>query len=397
MRLSFLRVGGGAESHVERQALSKEAASDSLVSMARGTEREHRFRNLWRMDFKQTDRGRHAVSPWQMPANAWKEVAVRVWNESWIDNIGLVAAGVAFYGFLALVPLLGILVLTYGLFAEPATVIDHVIVMLRILPPDMVELIGKMLMNAVETSGKTSGIGILIALTVALYAGGNGAGAIMTALNIVYEEEEGRSLARFYAIAFAITVGAVALALLGLAAVAFIASMEELLPKASPVVLQLGRTLLYLLMTLVAAGVAATLFRYGPSREDARWEWLTPGSIFTAVVALLLTLAFGFYATRLTNYDATYGSIAAIIMLLTWMYLTAYVFLFGAELNSELEHQTFKDSTTGKPEPLGDRGAWAADHVAGVTDLGVTEGPSLSEAGPPSPAEETVKKQEAGD
>ena len=124
---------------------------------------------------------------------------------------------------------------------------------------------------------------------------------------------------------------------------------------------------------------------------------MTPGSIFTAVMALLLTLAFGFYATRLTNYDATYGSIAAIIMLLTWMYLTAYVFLFGAELNSELEHQTCTDSTTGKPEPLGDRGAWAADHVAEVTDLGVTEGPSLSEAGPPSPAEETVKKQEAGD
>jgi len=140
--------------------------------------------------------------------------------------------------------------------------------------------------------------------------------------------------------------------------------------------------------------VAATLYRYGPAREDARWEWLTPGSVFTAVIWLMLTAGFGFYVTRLANYNATYGSIAAIVVLLTWLYLSAYVFLFGAELNAELEHQTSKDSTTGHPERLGKRGAWAADHVAGLTDDGTSEGPSLGEAGPPSPAEDQVKQQE---
>lgn len=329
-----------------------------------------------------------------MPLPAWKDVAVRVWNESWVDNIGLVAAGVAFYGFLALVPLLGILVLAYGLFTDPETVVDHVMAMLRVLPPDVVELIGQLLMNAVETSEETSGVGILTALLVALYAGANGAGAIMTALNIAYEEEERRSLTGFYVIATIITGVAVMLALLGLAAIAVVASLEQLLPRWTSSLVFLGKVGLYLVMTLIAAGIAATLYRYGPSREQARWEWLTPGSIFTAVVWLLLTLAFGFYVAKLTNYSATYGSIAAIVMLLTWMYLTAYVFLFGAELNSELEHQTFKDSTTGRPEPLGGRGAWSADHVAGVTDAGVSDGPSLSEAGPPSPAEDAVKKQE---
>ena len=320
---------------------------------------------------------------------------MRVWNESWVDNIGLVAAGVAFYGFLALVPLLGILVLTYGLFAEPDTVVAHVMAMLRILPPDVAELIGQMLMNAVEASDSTSGIGMLLALLLALYAGGNGAGAIMTALNIVYEEKEERSLARFYGIAFAITIGAVLLALVGLAAVAAVQSLERLLPKASGIAISMGRFGFYFFMALVAAAIAATLYRYGPSREDARWKWLTPGSIFTSLVWLALTGAFGFYVTRLTDYDATYGSIAAIVMLLTWLYLSAYVFLFGAELNAELEHQTTKDSTTGRPEPLGDRGAWAADHVAGLTDDGTSAGPSLGEAGPPSPAEEPVKQQEA--
>ncbi len=346
------------------------------------------------MDPTKDDRGRSATSPWQMPLAAWKDVAVRVWNESWVDNIGLVAAGVAFYGFLALVPLLGILVLTYGMFAQPDTVIEHVMAMLRILPPDVVELIGQLLMNAVQSSEETTGFGILLALAVALYAGGNGAGAIMTALNIAYDEDESRSLARFYLVAFAITGSAVVLALFGLAAMAAVQSLERLLPTSSQLVVGLGKLGLYALLGLVAAGVAATLFRYGPSREKARWEWLTPGSLFTAVIWLGLTAGFGVYVTRLTNYDATYGSIAAIVMLLTWMYLSAYVFLFGAELNAELEHQTAKDSTTGRPEPLGDRGAWAADHVAGLTDDGTSEGPSRGQAGPPSPVEETVKQQE---
>jgi membrane protein len=324
-----------------------------------------------------------------MPLRAWKEVAVRVWNQSWLDNIGLVAAGVAFYGFLALVPLLGILVLTYGVFAQPDTVIQHVMTMLRILPPDVVELVGQLLMNAVQSSEQTSGLGILLALLIALYAGGNGAGAVMTALNISYEEKEKRSLLRFYLTAFAITLAAVLIALVALASISAITALEELLPSASGAVLATGKLGLYLGMLLLASAVAATLYRFGPSREKAQWQWLTPGSIFTAIVWLLLAVGFSFYVTRLTDYNATYGSIAAIVMLLTWMYLSAYVFLFGAELNAELEHQTAIDSTTGHPRPLGKRGAWVADHVAGVKDAGLSDrGPSLAEAGPPPPDDE---------
>ena len=330
--------------------------------------------------------GRNAATPWQIPPRAWKDVAVRVWNQSWLDNIGLVAAGVAFYGFLALVPLLGILVLSYGMFAQPTTVIDHVTTLVRFLPPDVVKLLGQLLMNAVHASEQASGLGILAALGVALYAGSNGAGAVMSALNIAYEEKEKRSLLRFYGIAVVITVGATLIALVALAAMAAVGELERILPKTTPALLAVGRVGLYAAMALLAAGVAAALYRFGPSREDARWQWLTPGSIFTAIVWLLLATGFSFYVTRLTDYSATYGSIAAIVMLLTWMYLSAYAFLFGAELNAELEHQTTVDSTTGHAQPLGERGAWVADHVAGVKDAGLSDtGPSLAEAGPPPP------------
>jgi membrane protein len=118
-----------------------------------------------------------------------------------------------------------------------------------------------------------------------------------------------------------------------------------------------GKVLTDLALVLVASAVAAMLYRFGPSREDAKWKWITPGSSLTAIGWLVLTLLFGLYVSNLTNYSAMYGSLGAVVALLTWLYLSAYAFVFGAELNSEIEHQTAKDSTTGAPEPMGERGA----------------------------------------
>ena len=141
-------------------------------------------------------------------------------------------------------------------------------------------------------------------------------------------------------------------------------SSRNCCPRRRPAPSSAGKAGRLSALLLVGAGIAATLYRFAPSREDARWEWITPGSLFAAVTWLLLTSGFGIYVTAVADYGATYGSLGAVVALLTWMYLSAYVFLLGAELNSEIEHQTAKDSTTGAAEPLGERGAWAADHVA---------------------------------
>ena len=327
------------------------------------------------------DRGQRATSPWQMPLVAWKEITVRTWNQSWIDNVGLVAAGVAFYGFLALVPLLGLIVLLYGSFAEPKTVIENMNALTAVLPNNVALAIGEQLMTAVATSGKTKGVGILVALLFAMYGGTNGASAIIAALNIAYQEKEKRSLRQFYVLALIMTFGAVLLVMLGLAAVAVVAELDALFPTVAGPTVAAGKVVAYLGLTLAAAAIAATLYRFGPSREDARWQWITPGSMFTAIGWLLLTISFGFYVTRVTDYSATYGSLGAVIALLTWMYLSAYVFVFGAELNSEIEHQTARDSTTGRPLPMGKRGAWAADHVADGEEA-TQASPALSEATP---------------
>jgi HAD superfamily hydrolase (TIGR01509 family) len=290
----------------------------------------------------------------------WQEIAVRSWREAGDDNIGLAAAGVAFYAFLAMVPLLAAIVLSYGLVAEPETVIRNMHQLTSVMPADAAKLIGEQLMNVVQTSGGKKGAGLLLALGIALFGARNGAGAIITALNIAYEEKEKRGIIALNLLAIGMTLAAVVLAALAMVAIAMLGHLEELLPSLPAWVSVIGKIGLYLLLAGVAAAGASTLYRYGPSRENAHWIWITPGSLFAAALWLLLTIGFGVYVANFGNYTATYGSLGAVVVLLTWLYLSSYVLLFGAELNSEFEHQTNpadeSDEETGKvPSELSDQ------------------------------------------
>src|SRR4051794_34644967 len=226
--------------------------------------------------------GHQAESPWRIPRAGWKQVLGRTWQQTWIDNVGLVSAGVAFYGFLAFVPLLAAVILVYGLLADMGTVIDTMATLFKVLPNDIAKLLSDQVIGIVHTSEGKKGIGLVVALAIALYGASNGAGAIMTALNIAYEERERRPLWRYYATALIITAGVVIAALLALFATAAVSAAEELLPAVSEQLILLGKTTAYLVMTLGGASIAATLYRFAPCRARARWWWITPGSLFTA-------------------------------------------------------------------------------------------------------------------
>src|SRR5689334_9149165 len=232
-------------------------------------------------------KGHLASKPSEMPRAAWKDIALRTYKRTWDDNVGLVAAGVAFYAFFALLSLLGLIVLAYGFAADPVTVIEHMQALTGVLPTDVAFIIGDQLMNAVKASQKTKGLGILLAFLVATYGGTNGAASIITALNIAYEEKEKRSLLRFYILAIWMTLSALLIALAALAGTAVLAYLQHLLPKASGALVIVGRLIGYVVLGLAAAGVASMLYRFGPSREDAKWKWITPGSLFAAVIWLL--------------------------------------------------------------------------------------------------------------
>jgi membrane protein len=333
-----------------------------------------------------TNNGRSARSPWQMPLTAWKDIASRTWIRTWQDNVGLVSAGVAYYGFLAIVPLLGLVVLGYGLLADPQMVVDDFRALAVVFPPDVAKLIAEQLLGAIRSSQQTKGIGIVVGLLVALYGATNGAGAVVTALNIAYSEKEKRTLLRFYLTTIAMTVITVVLAIVALAAMTALAFLGRFFPEASAAAISVTRAAGLVGLGLVASAIAATLYRFAPSREEAQWQWITPGSAFAGAAWVLLTSLFSYYVTNIANYGATYGSLGTVVVLLSWIYLSAYALVFGGELNSEIEHQTALDSTTGKPLPMGSRGAWAADHVAGGDEPEPpSKRPSMAEATPEAP------------
>lgn len=319
------------------------------------------------------DRGRSAPNPFAVPPAGWKDVLLRTWRESSDDNVSLLAAGVAFYGFLAMVPLLGAIVLSYGLVAEPATVMANVRSLTSVMPAEAAKLIGEQLLNVVTASGGKKGFGLLVALALALYGAMKGAGAVIVALNVAYEEEETRGFVRLNLVTLAITAGAVLMAVAATMAVGVLGHLDTALPGASGIVLVLGRIASYAVLGAAGAAGAATLYRYAPDRDEARWVWLTPGSTAVTLLWLGLTLGFGAYVANFGSYDATYGSLGAVVVLLTWLYLSAYILIMGAELNAELEHQTAVDTTAGPAQPLGTRGAEAADTVAGVPDRATAE------------------------
>ena len=273
--------------------------------------------------------GRDASSPFAIPAAGWKDILVRTWKEAGEDNAGLVAAGVSFYGFLALVPLLGAIVLSYGLIAEPETVMRNMKNLTSVMPTDAATLIGEQLMNVVKTSGSKKGLGLLLALALALFGARNGAASIVTALNIAYEEKETRTFIRLNLLALAITAAGVIVAIIALVAIAALGHLAKLFPGAPDFVLALGKLLSYLFVALGGAAGAATLYRYAPNRRTAKWVWLTPGSLFAAVAWLSLTIGFGIYVADFGNYNATYGSLGAAVVMLTWLYLSSYVLLLA--------------------------------------------------------------------
>lgn len=270
---------------------------------------------------------------------AWS-VATATWREASKDNLGLIASGVAFYIFLAFVPLLIAVVLTYGLVASPSEVANHIAALSTSMPKEAASLITGQLRNIVAMAHSTAGIGLAAALLVSLYGAMKAAGGMITALNIVFGAEETRPFVKVTLRALAITIGLVLafiVASLGLSVINFVA---KLLPDTGGLV-TLGLQLGYWIGTALAISlIISVIYRIAPNRPESQWRWITPGSILATLVWVVATFAFSFYVRHFGSYNATYGSLAAVIIFLTWLYLTAYIILIGAELNYALERRS---------------------------------------------------------
>lgn len=307
--------------------------------------------------------GRHADRPGEIPLRGWKSVLKRVWNEAIGDQIPMVAASCGFYALLALFPAISVLISLYGLAFDPIAVKGQLEAVRDVLPATTYELIANRVHDLVTAEPAKLSWGLAISFLVALWSATAGTKAMLTALNVAYEEKEKRSFLVFNLVAILFTLGGLlgtTLALAIIVGVPAVLNLTWLGPGASLAI----RLISFVLLLAFAMLALAVLYRFGPSRHEARWRWVTPGSALAAVLWLAASLLFSFYAGNFAAYDAYYGSLGAVVVALMWFWLSAFAVLMGAELNAELELQTRKDTTTGLTKPMGERGAFVADHVA---------------------------------
>ncbi|MFY9841365.1 MAG: YihY/virulence factor BrkB family protein, partial [Xanthobacteraceae bacterium] len=243
---------------------------------------------------QEPDRGRHAQTPWQIPWKGWKDILWRTYQQTSEDRLLAVAAGVVFYGLLAVFPAVTALVSLYGLFASPAAIGDHLSLAAGVLPQSSIDILRDHIKQLTSGSSAKLGLGFVFGLAVALWSANAGMKAILDALNVVYEEQEKRGFIGLTAVSLAFTLATVGSALLALGAVVVLPVVLKYLglPDLTDLLLRIARW--PLLLILIVIGLAV-LYRYGPSRRQPRWQWISVGSVIAAVAWLVGSALLSWY------------------------------------------------------------------------------------------------------
>ena len=306
--------------------------------------------------------GISADKPTEIPWRGWKQIVRRAWAENNADNMPIIGGGVAFFGFLAVFPALIAMLNIYGLVASPETVAQQVEDLSAQLPESAARLIGDQLNSIVTNSGGALSFGLAVSVLGALWSASGGVGNLVTAVNLAYDEVETRGFVKRKAVSLGLTLGAIVFVLITFALVAVVPNLLDVLPL-GPFATVLAQVVRWVLLLSVFAGSLAVLYRVAPDRDAPRLRWVSLGAVVVTVIWAIVSLGFSIYVDNFGSYDKTYGAIAGVIVLMLWLYLTCYLILLGAEINSEAEHQTAEDTTQGPPQPMGQRDATMADSL----------------------------------
>jgi len=308
-------------------------------------------------------RGRRADKPTDIPAMGWTDIAWRLYHDILNDRVLLVAAGVTFYAILALFPATAAIVSLYGLFADATTINGHLNLISGFLPEGALEVISDQVERITSQGHGTLGAAFLGTLAFSLWGANSGTKAIFDALNIIYKEQEKRSFLQLTIRSLIFTIGAVTLVLLALAGIIAVPVILKLLGVPDWSGAALLSMVRWPLLYLVILFALACLYRYGPSRRHPQWKWVTLGSAIAGGFWVIGSLLLSWYVGNFGSYNATYGSLGAVIGFMVWMWFSTIIVLVGGEINAEIEHQTAKDTTEGRKKPMGTRGAKMADEL----------------------------------
>jgi membrane protein len=311
-------------------------------------------------------RGREADHPGEIPPRGWKDVLWRAWGEVSEQNLFLIAGGVTYAVLLALFPGLAALVSLYGLIFDAGQIERQVAALSGVLPAQTQELLSQQLHSLVEASGGALGFTAIFGLLLALWSASRGMSGLITALNIAYEEKERRGFFKLNLLALGLTLGLLAGGIVAIALVAVLPAVLQLLALGPATKWLLLLAQWPLLIVLVMLGLAV-LYRFAPDRDKPQWRWVSPGAVTATLLWIVASVAFTIYVANFNSYDKTYGSLGGVVILLTWLYLSALMVLLGAVINAQAERQTRKDSTEGPPRAMGQRDARAADTLGEST------------------------------
>lgn len=291
------------------------------------------------------------------------DIAWRVLAGFQNDRVMLVAAGVTFYALLALFPAIAAVVSLYGVFTDATTITNHLGLLSGFIPVGAVEVIGAQVKLLTAQGQSTLGFTFIGTLALSLWSANAATKAIFDALNIIYKEREKRSFIQLTLRSLVFTLGAVVLVLLAIGGVVVVPVALKVFGFSDGTTASLLTLLRWPFLFVAILFALACLYRFGPSRERPQWRWVTWGSAIAAGIWIGGSLLLSWYVANFGSYNATYGSLGAIIGLLVWMWLSTIIVLAGAEINAEIEHQTARDSTEGRGKPIGARGARMADEV----------------------------------
>ncbi|WP_371225286.1 YihY/virulence factor BrkB family protein [Roseovarius sp. 2305UL8-3] len=307
-------------------------------------------------------RGRGAHSPFKIPPRGWLDVGWRIWTRLGKHRLGLIAAGVAFYGLLSLFPAITATVAIMGLMFDASLLLDRSQFLLDVLPTEAADMIAAQIAQVAGARPDSLGWTAILATGLALWSASKGMGSVIQGLNIINNESEERHVVLLKAVTLALTLSLIvvlALAVLVVAAIpaalVFIGVNQNLA--------DLALTLRWPAMFGIGVFAIAALYRYGPSRRPAKWRWLSPGALLACALWVAGSFGFSLYVESFGAYNETFGALAGVVILLTWLWLSAFVVLLGAQLDAEVEAQTARDTTIGPSQPMGQRGAFKADHL----------------------------------
>ena len=312
-------------------------------------------------------RGRDAEHPTEITAAGWKDIVFRLKDKIATDRVGLISAGVAFYGLLALFPAITAIIAISGLLVEPSQVVDQISNLSGIMPEEVITIITDQASAVAGSSEGGLGLAALLGIVIAIYSASKGMGSLMQGINVAYDEEETRGFIKLKLVTLALTVVLIIGIIVAMSATLAIPTVLTFADFGPTFETLLTVAIWISLFFLTILGLSV-LYRFAPSRDEPEWQWASIGAISGCFLWLSASAGFAIYVSNFSTYNESFGTLAGVIVLLMWLWISAFVILLGAELNAEVEAQTRYDTTTGPDSPMGERDAQKADN------LGAAEG-----------------------